>query len=59
MKYATKLMVVPYVPRLENPQETQIFDLDKEMESILSDSSKSPCDKIKLFNQILMKYNDN
>ena len=30
-------MVVPYVPRIENPAEKQIFTLDQEMESILND----------------------
>ena len=57
MKYAHKLMVVPYVPRIENPAETQIFTLDEEMESILSDKTKSIDDKIKLYNQTLSKYN--
>ena len=32
MKYANKLMVVPFVPRIENPKETQIFTLDNNME---------------------------
>ena len=40
MKYANKLMVVPYVPRIENPAEKQIFTLDQEMESILNDKTK-------------------
>ena len=53
MKYANKLMVVPYVPRLENPQETKLFDLDDEMESILFDKTKSTCDKVKLYHQTL------
>ena len=57
MKYAHKLMVVPYVPRIENPTETQIFTLDQEMESILNDKTKSIDDKIKLYNQTLGKYN--
>ena len=57
MKYANKLMVVPYVPRIENPAEKQIFTLDQEMESILNDKTKTIDDKIKLYNQTLSKYN--
>ena len=57
MKYAHKLMVVPYIPRIENPVEIQIFTLDQQMESVLNDRAKTIDDKIKLYNQILMKYN--
>ena len=56
MKYANKLMVVPYVPRLENPSETQIFSLDNEMELILHDKNKNVDEKVKMYNQILSKY---
>ena len=60
MKYANKLMVVPYVPRLEsNPQEAQILDIDKEMGSILHDQTKNTDQKVKLYNQALVKFNDN
>jgi hypothetical protein len=52
MKYATKLMVVPYQPRLENPVETQIFSIDQEMEKILHDKSITDDDvRIKLYHQ--------
>ena len=56
MKYANKLMVVPYVPSIENPNENQIFDLDKEMELILHDKTKTIDEKVKLYNQQLSKY---
>jgi hypothetical protein len=56
MKFATKFMVVPYAPKLENPAETQIFDLDEEMEKILFDKNKNISDKVKLYNQALMSY---
>lgn len=53
-------MVVPYVPRLEsNAQEAQILDIDREMGSILHDQTKNTDQKVKLYNQALVKYNDN
>ena len=56
MKFANKLMVVPYVPSIENPNETHIYDLDKEMELILHDKTKTIDEKVKLYNQQLSKY---
>ena len=56
MKYANKLMVVPYVPRLENASESQIFSLDNEMAQILNDKNKQVDEKVKLYNHILSKY---
>ena len=56
MKYANKLMVVPYVPRLENPSETQIFSLDNEMQQVLHDKNQHVDQKVKMYNQILSKY---
>ena len=35
MKFATKLMVVPYVNKLEDPVDKYLFDLDIEMSEIL------------------------
>lgn len=49
-------MVVPYVPRVENPIETQISTIDQEMESILQDKNKSVDEKVKLYNSVLLKY---
>ena len=57
MKYANKLMVVPYVPHIDNPTQTQIFTLDQEMEEILYDKGKNVDEKVKLYNQALNKYN--
>ena len=46
MKFANKLMVVPFVPRIDNPAENQIFSLDQEMESILYDNTKKVDEKV-------------
>ena len=60
MKYANKLMVVPYVPRInDNPKEKQILSIDQDMEEILKDKTISADQKVRLYNQALLKYNDN
>ena len=59
MKYANKLMVVPYVPRIENPTEKQILSLDQEMELVLNDKNKQVDEKVKMYNQVLTKYISN
>ena len=50
-------MVVPFVPRIENPKETQIFTLDNKMEKILNDKKLPVDSKVKLYNQTLENYN--
>ena len=56
MKYATKLMVVPYQPRIDNPTQTHIFKLEEQMRSVMDDPSLKPDDKVKLYNQALGRY---
>ena len=59
MKYATKLMVVPYVPRIEVPQESKVLTLDDEIYDIINNKKLSVSDKVQLYNQTLLKYKDN
>ena len=57
MKYASKLMVVPYVPTIENPEETHVYTVDRDMEDILHNPNiTNEDDKIKLYYQALLKY---
>lgn len=56
MKYATKLMVVPYVPKLENPSEKYLVDLDSEMSKVLNDKNLQIDQKVKLYNQTLQRF---
>src|SRR4051812_12070271 len=56
MQYATKLMVVPYVNKLENPAEKYVTDMDSEMSTILSNKNISIDDKVKLYTQILQRF---
>jgi hypothetical protein len=55
MKFATKLMVVPFVKTIENPQDSKVNELDDEMTNILS-SKMSLDEKIKTYNQTLYKF---
>ena len=57
--HVTKLMVVPYVPRVEEPQETKVLTLDEEMSSIINDPKLDVSEKVQLYNQTLLKYQDN
>ena len=60
MKIANKLMVVPFVPRINDyPKEKQILSIDQDIEEILKDKTKSADQKVHLYNQALLKYNDN
>ena len=49
-------MVVPFVPRIENTQENHVLNLDSEMEQILHDENLPVGDKVRLYNQKLIKY---
>ena len=59
MKFATKLMVVPYVNKLEDPVDKYLFDLDIEMSEILERKDISIEEKlhyiIKLFKNLCIK----
>ena len=56
MKFATKLMVVPYVNKLEDPVDKYLFDLDIEMSEILERKDISIEEKLSLYNQALQKF---
>ena len=56
MKYATKFMVVPYVPRLENSDEKFLTNLDSEMSRILTNQKMSTDEKVKMYNQALQRF---
>ena len=57
MKFATKMMVVPYTHKVENQQHKYLTDLDLEMSQILSSTNLPVDDKIKLYDQTLRKFN--
>ena len=56
MKFANKLMVVPFVNKIENPTEKYLVDLDDQMSSILLQKNVSIDEKVKLYSQALQKY---
>jgi hypothetical protein len=56
MKYATKLMVVPFVNRLEDPTEKYLNNLDEELSEILKRRDLAPDQKLKMYNTILGKF---
>lgn len=55
MKYATKMMVVPFTKQIQKMEDTYVEGLDKEMIKILNSSIDIPT-KIKLYNQTLSKF---
>ena len=58
MKFANKLMIVPYNYSFEAPIKNYLSTLDQEMNEILN--QKLPDDqKVKLYNSILVKYKSN
>jgi hypothetical protein len=58
MKYATKLMVVPFVKKIEDPETKYVNDLDDGMSEILNNKSLSVTDKISRYNDLLNKFNE-
>jgi hypothetical protein len=56
MKYANKLMVVPYTKALEDPEQAKLVELDTNMSTILADKNTNLDEKIKLYNQTLARY---
>jgi hypothetical protein len=56
MKYANKLMMVPYTKILDDPEQAKMVELDTNMSSILADKNLQLDEKIKLYNQTLAKY---
>ena len=59
MKYAKKLMVVPFVKKLENPSEKHLETLDTEMSEILHNTGLNADEKIKLYNTTLSRFSVN
>lgn len=55
MKYAKKMMLVPYVPPT-TPEETKLGELDNQMSGIIKNKSFTDDEKIKLYNQALNKF---
>jgi chromatin remodeling complex protein RSC6 len=55
MKYATKLMVVPFV-NLQNPKDKQLSDLDTKMSDILQNNKISIDDKVKIYKKTLDSF---
>lgn len=56
MKFATKLMVVPFVNRLEDPTERYLNNLDDELSSILKRHDLGNYEKLQMYNQVLSKF---
>lgn len=57
MKYAKKMMLVPYTKNLNSqPAETKLLELDNQMSVILKNQALSVDDKVKLYNQALSKF---
>ena len=59
MKYAKKLMVVPFVKKLENPSEKFLENLDSEMTKILYKTNLSVDEKVKLYHATLNRFKVN
>lgn len=57
MKYAKKMMLVPFVKNSNTPPtETKLIELDDQMNEILKDKSSKVDEKVKLYQQVLSKY---
>jgi hypothetical protein len=59
MKFTNKLMIVPYVNNVPNPNdpiEKYLSSLDEEMSTILNRNDISPQEKLNLYNQSMTKY---
>jgi len=57
MKFASKFVVVPYMPQITNEAEEQITSLDEKMSLILHDPNLPVDVKVKLYNKTLSEYN--
>lgn len=54
MKYAKKMILVP--ADRDNPTETKLSELDKELNLILKRKNENQEEKIKMYNQVLSRY---
>lgn len=59
MKYANKLMVVPYVNRLEKPIEKYLLNLDSLMSEIVNKKDMSVDEKVKKYAEALVRFRTN
>ena len=59
MKYAKRMMVIPFVKKLENPSEKFLENLETEMTTILHTNNISVDEKIKLYNATLNRFKVN
>jgi hypothetical protein len=59
MNEYTKFMVLPYIPKIENPQEKYLLKLDQEMFSILNNPKLNLTQKVVFYNRIISQYKDN
>ena len=59
MNEYSKFMVVPYIPKIENPQEKYLLKLDQEMHEILNNPNLNFTQKVIYYNQIISQYKDN
>jgi hypothetical protein len=56
MIHAKKMMLVPYVETIQNPEEQKINELDAEMTNILHNKNLKLDEKISLYNTVLAKF---
>ena len=56
MKYATKMMVVPYVPQILDSDKKFVTDLDIQREELLKNKELNTSDKVNLYNNLNLRY---
>jgi hypothetical protein len=56
MKFAKKMMLVPFSNPLQDPDEKFLIDLDDKMGTILREKNLSVDEKVKSYNQILTQF---
>ena len=56
MKHANKLMVVPYISKIDRQTDKYLIELDNNMSQVLTNQNLSVDQKIKLYNQTLQRF---
>ena len=59
MRHATKLMVVPFVPQIQNPTEKLLNDIDEKRIEYLKDKNLTQSQRNQLYNQESIRYVQN
>jgi hypothetical protein len=59
MRHATKLMVVPYVPQIQNPTEKILNDIDEKRTEYLTNKNLNQSQRNQLYNQESIRYIQN